>query len=186
MNLSGKDNSMDAYSASAREALLLEMPENALDGGMKRSILGATGAYCFKKHLLGTAAESWDEVLFAGIEGKAGSKRYDFEDQLWGIGPVVGTDHYAALSVEIQEDGENRSFLTERDENHERLREFPLDFLNGNEVGEVIESLSGFAVDQSGAASLVHGGQYLLMSQEGDILAEYSPEGGSVKRLVIL
>ena len=66
------------------------------------------------------------------------------------------------------------------------LREFPLDFLNGNEVGEVIESLSDFAVDQSGAASLVHGGQYLLMSQEGDILAEYSPEGGSVKRLVIL
>ena len=186
MNLSGKDNSMDAYSATAREALLLEMPENALDGGMKRSILGATGAYCFKKHLFATVAEDWDEVLFAGIEGKAGSKRYDFEDQLWGIGPVVGTDHYAALSVEIQEDGETRSFLTERDENHERLREFPLDFLNGNEVGEVIESLSDFAVDQSGAANLVHGGQYLLMSQEGDILAEYSPEGGSVKRLVIL
>ena len=41
-------------------------------------------------------------------------------------------------------------------------------------------------MDQSGAASLVYGGQYLLMSQEGDILAEYSPRGGSVKRLVIL
>ena len=66
MNLSGKDNSMDAYSASAREALLLEMPENALDGGMKKSVLGATGAYCFKKHLFDTVAESWDEVLFAG------------------------------------------------------------------------------------------------------------------------
>ena len=135
MNLSGKDNSMDAYSATAREALLLEMPENALDGGMKRSILGATGAYCFKKHLLGTAAESWDEVIFAGTEGKADSKRYDFEDQLWDIGPVAGTDHYVALSVEIQEDGEYRSFLTERDENHEYLREVPLDFLNGSETG---------------------------------------------------
>ena len=186
MNLSGKDNSMDAYSASAREALLLEMPENALDGGMKKSVLGATGAYCFKKHLFDTVAESWDEVIFAGTEGKADSKRYDFEDQLWDIGPVAGTDHYVALSVEIQEDGEYRSFLTERDENHEYLREVPLDFLNGSETGEVVGSLSGFAVDQFGAVSLVHGGQYLLMSQEGDILAEYSPEGGSVNRLVIL
>lgn len=185
LSLSGKDNSKDAYSASARAVMQPEMPENALEGGAEKSFLGATGAYHFKKHLLSSAAESWDEVLFVTAEGKAGSERYDWENQLWDIGPVAGTDHYAALGVESREGGEARYFLTERDENHEYLREFPLEFLSGD-IGEVLTGLSGFAVDQSGAANLVWRGQYLLVSLEGDILAEYSPDGGSVERLVTL
>ena len=52
---------------------------------MERSVLGVTGAYHFKKHVLSTAAESWDEVLFITGEGKAISEHYEVKDQLWGI-----------------------------------------------------------------------------------------------------
>ena len=131
LNLSMKDNSLDAYSAVERAALQPEKPENGLEDGKAKSILGATGAYYFKKHLSASAVECWDEVLFVTGEGKAGSERYEVKDQLWGIGPVVGTDHYVAFSVKLQEDGESRYLLTERDETHEYLQEFPLDFLSG-------------------------------------------------------
>ncbi len=190
LGLAGKDNSLDAYSATARVSLQVEKPENALGGGGARSFLGATGAYHFEKHLFSTADESWDELLFVTAEGKADSERFEWESQLWDIGPVAGTDHYAAFSLEEQEGGEDyRYFLTERDENHENLREFPLDFLTGSE-NEVIMSLSGFAVDQSGTVNLLRsteeGQQYLLVSQEGEILAEYILEGSYNSRLVPL
>ena len=185
MNLSIKDNSLDAYSAAERVALQPEKPENVMeDNGMAESVLGATGAYHFKKHILSSAAESWDEVLFVTGEGKAGSERYEVKDQLWGIGPVVGTNNYVTFSAKLQEDGEYGWFLTERDENHEYLREFPLNFLSG-EVGEVITSLSDFLVDQSGRVHLVRS-KYMLVSQEGEILREHTPEGGYIKRLVPL
>jgi hypothetical protein len=67
LNLSIKDNSLDAYSAAGRAALQPEKLENE-GGGMANSVLGVTGAYHFKKHVLSTAAESWDEVLF--VTGK--------------------------------------------------------------------------------------------------------------------
>ena len=185
LNLSIKDNSLDAYSAAERVALQPEKPENVMeDNGMAESVLGATGAYHFKKHILSSAAESWDEVLFVTGEGKANSERYEVKDQLWGIGQVVGTDHYVVFSVRVQEDGEYQYFLTERDENHEYLREFPLNFLSG-EVGEVITSLSDFLVDQSGRVHLVRS-KYILASQEGEILEEYTPDNGYIKRLAPL
>ena len=138
LNLSIKDNSLDAYSAAGRAALQPEKLENE-GGGMANSVLGVTGAYHFKKHVLSTAAESWDEVLFVTGEGKANSERYEVKDQLWGIGQVVGTDHYVVFSVRVQEDGEYQYFLAERDEDHEYIREFPLNFLSG-EVSEVTSS----------------------------------------------
>ena len=122
-------------------------------------------------------------------EGKADSERIPLEDQLWGIGPVAGTDHYVTLGEEAQEDGEGtRCVLMERDENAEKLRKFPLDFMEGD-ITEVEESILGFAVDKSGAAHLIRnseeGIQYLLVSQEGDILAECTPAGGSYMRKLV-
>ena len=49
--LEGKDNSLDAYSVMARFSLQTENPENAQEGGLSASFLGASKAYCFKKHL---------------------------------------------------------------------------------------------------------------------------------------
>ena len=183
LNLSIKDNSLDAYSAAGRAALQPEKLENE-GGGMERSVLGVTGAYHFKKHVLSTAAESWDEVLFVTGEGKAGSERYEVKDQLWGIGPVVGTDHYVVFNEKLQEDGEPRYLLTVRDENHEYLRELPLDFLSG-ELDEVLAGLSDFLVDETGRVHMLWN-KYMLLSQEGEILGEYSPEDGYIKKLVPL
>ncbi len=179
--LAGKDNSLDIYSAAARVPLQTEKPENAMEGG-RGSCLAASGVWHFQKHLFGSPAESWDELVFVTAEGKADSDRIPLEDQLWGIGPAAGTDHYVTLG-ETRTDGEgDRCFLTERDGNHEPLKVFPLDFMGGSAF-EVSESLSGFAVDKSGAAHLLRyteeGVQYLLVSQEGNILAECIPEGGS-------
>ena len=179
--LAGKDNSLDIYSAAARVPLQTEKPENAMEGG-RGFCLAASGVWHFQKHLFGSPAESWDELVFVTAEGKADSDRIPLEDQLWGIGPAAGTDHYVTLG-ETRTDGEgDRCFLTERDGNHEPLKVFPLDFMGGSAF-EVSESLSGFAVDKSGAAHLLRyteeGVQYLLVSQEGNILAECIPEGGS-------
>ncbi len=185
LDLSVKDNSLDVYSAAGRAALQPEKPENALEGsGIEESVLGATGAYHFKKHIFSSAAECWDEVLFVTGEGKAGSERYEVKDQLWGIGPVVGTNNYVTFSAKLQEDGEPRYLLTVRDENHEYLRELPLDFLSGEE-GEVITGLSDFLVDQSGRIHMVQS-KYILASQEGEILEEYTPDNGYIKRLAPL
>ena len=186
--LSVKDNSLDVYSAVARSALQPEMPKNAVEGGASKSILGTTGAYHFKKHLFRPASESWDEILFVTGEGEVGSGRYELKNQLWGIGPVVGTDHYVALNAEIGEGGkEYRYFLTERDENHEYVREFPLDFMRGD-LTNVLAGFSDFLVDQSGTVHLVRGKgqQYQLVSQEGEILGECEPEAGNINRLVPL
>ena len=106
------------------------------------------------------------------------------------IGPGAGTDHYITFDLEEQEDGEDyRYFFTERDENHGKLREFPLDFLGGSEA-DVIGSLSGFAVDQSGVAHLLRyaedGLQYLLVSPKGEIVAECVLERNAIRKLVPL
>ena len=154
------------------------------------SVLGVSGAFHLKKHLMKTAIESWDEVFFVTAEGKAGSERFDLENQHWHIGPVAGTNHYVSLGSEIQEGGEDyRYFIAERDENQEIVREFPLDCVEG-EYREVIGSLSSLAVDKSGVAHLVRSMgenlQYLLVSQEGEILTEYIPSEGIILELVPL
>ncbi len=165
--LAGKDNSLDIFSAVARVPLRTEKPEDAKAEGGKGSCLTVSGAYHFQKHLFQSVAESWDELIFVSAEGKAGSERFPWESQLWGIGPAAGTDHYVTLGAETRADGEgDRCFLTEWDENHEKLREFLLDFMDGD-FSEVWESLLGFAVDKSGAAHLIryseeHGKRKLL------------------------
>ncbi len=189
LSLEGKDNSLDAYFAAVRVPLRVEKPEKALGGGGTKSFLGATGAYYFKKHLFSTAAESWDELLFVTGEGKASSEHFEWKNQIWDLGLVVGTDHYVVLDFEEQEGEDYRYFLTERDENHENQREFPLDFLTGS-VSDIIMRLSDFAVDQSGTVNLVQsteeGKQYLLVSQEGEILTEYIFKGSNISRLTPL
>ena len=189
-SLAGKDNSLDLFSAAARVPLQTEKPENAIEGGGAGSCLAASGAYHFKIHLFQSSAENWDELIFVTAEGKAGSQRFPRENQLYDIGSAAGTDHYVTLGAEARADGEgDRCFLTEWDENHEMFREFPLDFMGGD-FSEVWGSLLGFAADKSGAAHLIRYSekgplQYLLVSQEGDILAECIPKGGNYMRELV-
>ena len=52
-------------------------------------------------------------------------------------------------------------------------------------MSEVTSSLSKFLVDQSGRVHLVRD-KYMIVSQEGEVLGECTPEGGHIKRLVPL
>lgn len=174
----GGDNSLDAYSAALHKPLLAEEPENATGGG-RQLFLGADRAYFFTKHLLGTARESWDELSFVTVDGEKGSRRFDFGNWLYGIGPVAGTDHYVAFLYEASEDGENnRYFLMERDENHQAVKEISLDFLTSSADSLVLPSY--LAVDASGIIHLVYqadsGQQYLLVSPEGELLLSTSSD----------
>lgn len=170
----GKDNSLDAYSAAVHMPLLVEAPENAVGRGMPELFLGTDRAYYYARHLLRTAKESWDELSFVTADEEKGSRRFDFEDRFFGIGPVAGTDHYIGFDYEESEDGEyNRYFLTEMDENHKAVKEIPLDFLTS--PAESLMLPSYLAVDGSGIIHLVwqedEGRRYLLVSPEGELLA---------------
>lgn len=189
--LAGKDNSLDAYSAVVNVPLRVEQPVTALEGGGKALFLGKSRAFSFKKHLFDNWEACWDEFAFVTAEGETGAARFDIKNQLWGVGPVFGTDHYVVFDWVSQEDGDSyRYYLVERDENHEVLREFPLNFLNESDHYEIIMQFSFFAADNSGVVHLIQNigteWHYLIVSTEGEVLAEYVPESGSFRGFVPL
>lgn len=190
-SLAGKDNSLDIYSAVINIPLQVEQPEGAIRGGGSEIFLGNSRAFYFKKHLFEEVENCWDEIAFVTMEGEKGSISFDRQSQLWGIGPVLGTDHYIAYDFEsrkIENGSYYTFFLAETDENNEILRQIPLDFLNGEEI----RLPSFFAADKSG---LVHMLEYLseqeewhyyCVSPEGELLLDYSPAGYDIQRLVPL
>ena len=189
--LGGRDNSLDAYSAFVNAPLQVEEPENAIEGGGSRTFLGAARAYSFKKHLLGSAEESWDELAFVTAGEEKGSEHFDRENQIWDVGPVAGTDHYVTLVSEyLESEGYSRYFLVERDENRQKVREIPLKFFDGVGIGTVINELSCFAVDSSGVVHLARntseGWCYQLLSPEGEMMAEYALADGYIQDLITL
>lgn len=181
----GGDNSLDAYSAAVNVPLLAEEPEGTAGGGWKQLFLGTDRAYFYKTYLSGM--ESWDELLHVTAEEEKGSHRFEFRDRLFGIGPVAGTDHYIGFDYEPpeEEEGENRYFLTERDESHQVVKEIPLDFLASPADTLILPTY--LAADSSGTIHMlaqVDGDQkYLLVSPEGELL---SSTGSSASRLIPL
>lgn len=185
-----KDNSLDAYAAALDVLLQAEEPEGALEGGRSDIFLGASRAYYFKKHLYDSTEKSWDELAFMNADGGAGSEHFDWgaqswNDQLWGVGSVVGTDHYLAFCSEYPEnEGQNRYILVEMDENRQTVREIPLELPEGFEVFEIRD----FCMDSSGVVHLTRstsdGWKYYLLSEEGEILSEYTLKEGDILELV--
>lgn len=190
--LGGKDNSLDAYSATINAPLQVEKPDEAVSGGASNIFLGKFRAYYFKKHLFKTVEQCWDELAFSTAEGEKGAEHFDRDNQLWNVGPVCGTDHYIASAYALKEGAEDdyRYFLVEKDENHETLREIPLDFLDGSDFMEGFMSIQHFAMDGSGIIHLVRNMgtecHYLLLSPDGEILSEYTSGSGYVRQLVPL
>lgn len=195
VELEGKDNSLDAYSAFVNTPLQVEEPADAVEGGGSRTFLGAAKAYSFKKHLYGSAKECWDELAFVDANGGTGSEHFEWGvqswgDQLWDVGPVAGTDHCLALCIESLDGDSYRYFLSERDEDGQAVREIPLNFLEGADIMTGINALSSFAMDSSGVVHLTRntseGWSYQLLSPEGEIMAEYVLEDGYIQDLIPL
>ena len=177
----GKDNSLDAYSAVVHTPQPKEETEDAALGGAREFFMGAGRAYFFQKGMGG-----WDELSYVDADGEKGFQRFYKGDWLYGIGPIAGTDHYITFRYNISEDGEeNQYFLLERDEDHQVVKEIPLDFLASPADELVLPTY--LAADSSGTVHMVasvDGGQkYLLVSPEGELL---SSTGSSVRKLVPL
>lgn len=192
-SLGGRDYSLHVYSATLNAPLRVENPEGSMAGGGTKFFMGVSRACYFKKHVFDVERlkDCWDELAYVTDEGEKGAICFDYENQLWDVGFAAGTNHYVALDYEMQADGEEyQYFFTERDDNQEVLRKFPLDFLRGIDFSEVIMSLSDFAVDASGVVHIMRQTgeemQYLLISPEGELLAEYILEEGYIMRLVPL
>ncbi len=194
-----QDNSLDAYSAIINTPLGVENysqilntlgtknPSDAI-GRIKGTFLGASRAYFFAKNLFENADECWNELSFVTAEGKTGAQNFGHENLLWSAGPAAGTNHYITLDFEAGESEESyRYFLSERDENHKILREFPLNVLDGSSASEINIR---FAVDYFGVAHVLwqrkNECQYLLVSPTGEILADYIPKNSSIRMLVPL
>ncbi len=194
-----KDNSLDSYAMVQNVPLQVQVPDGVLEGGVGNLFLGVSRAFYFKKHLFDTAEKSWDELAYASASGETGSLRIDWgklswSDQAWGAGPVAGSDHYLTLNVEALGEDSYRYFLSEWEENGEKVREIPLDVLTegaeGNDFTGVLSRISFYAMDAAGAIHLVwqkqEGVVYQILSSQGEVLAEYAPDGEMITELVPL
>lgn len=190
-----KDNSMDAYSKTLEVLLEPEESQGALEGGVYSLFMGASRAYYFQKHLYDTAEKCWDEIAYASADGEEGSLRFEWgrqswKDQIWGAGPVAGSDCYLTLNVESPEENTYLYYLTERDGQDQVITQIPLTVPEENDFVGVLDKIALYAMDGTGTVHLVwhmpDGWNYQLVSQKGEILAEYRPIGEDILALIPL
>ncbi len=181
----GKDNSLDPYTAEVNLPLKSQKLSGETGGGSS-IFLGASRAYRLKKHLFApeSGKTSWDELSCTCENGEQSSERYELNDQIWQAKPVAGSDHYLALRIEDTGEGENRKYryyLSEQDEENQKIREIPLAFLDGEEIQTASDALRDFAMDASGRIHLLLKGSegylYRILSPEGETLAECGLDG---------
>ena len=174
--LSGKDNSLDAYSAVTNVLLPVEQSEGEI-GGARKWFLGTSKAYFFCKHVFDTPEASWDELASVTLQGETASIRWNQGEWKYAIGPILGSDHYFVVDVADNSDSWR---LVEMDENDTAVREIPLDFLgssNENGVYYVMGDAAG-CIHLVASTLLLRLDQppgdnyYYILSPEGDILTE--------------
>lgn len=185
-HLTGKDNSLDAYSLVLNVPVRTEDVELAVTE-QEQLFLGSSNACYFKRHLLEKDEESWDELTLVNAHGERENIIFDHENSLFCMGWVSGTNHSVALDTVLRE-GVRRFVVREMNADQEVLREIPLDFLEG--VIETFRGLPSLALDPSGYVHMLRSvdgrWHYYLISPEGELLADYCPEAGEISELVTL
>lgn len=193
--LERKDNSLDIYSAIINAPLQMENPEGALPAsGKSAQILGNSIAICLKKHLFEDSSQCWDELEVMTMEGIKRTERldwavnWDWNNQIWNMGAVLGTDCYITYHINVLEDTEHQysNYLLKNNENGEVLCEIPLTFMDGEELNYA----NSIMADTAGYVHLIDDVEeelhYYIASSEGELLVDYKPEGYWVTRLVPL
>ena len=181
--LNQKDNSLDAYVAVAHMPLLVETPKEAMDGGLTYCFLGHSGAFRMKKHVFENSRENWDELSIVTAEGENRSeswkwgKNWDWNNQIWQMGGILGTDHILRQTIEAVEGKGYQYGLIEMDENLDTLREIPLEFLDGEEmrtIDEIVADGEGYIhFFLSGDSSVDGRKHYYVLSSDGAVLVDY-------------
>lgn len=193
-----RDNTLDDYTAVMHLPLRPQQPEGELGGG-RQIALGSSCGAVFKKHLLGSAADSWDELKIVACQGEENSVRLAFHkdthNQAWGMGSIVGSDHFMMLDYIVSEDTGAQYHFFEIDEEQQIVRTIPVDFL----VGDGHETPSSIMVDKSGNIHFTTGymgsependqnkarNYYMIANSDGALLAKYDYTGVTM-RLVSL
>ena len=186
-----RENNMDPYAAEGDVLLLAAEGGEGSEGIGGTFFLGSSRACFFRKNLPGAAGEDRTGIVYTTAEGESGRVQFETQGLIREVGPVVGTDHCLTLESEYLEDeGRLLYVLAETDETGRKIREIPLNFADEGDAGEKTAGLSGLAMDAAGAVHLVwctsDGWRYQILSQEGEILAEYLPKEGDILGLVPL
>ncbi|MCM1568740.1 MAG: hypothetical protein NC081_04755 [Roseburia sp.] len=192
-----RDNTLDDYTATIHVPLRSEQSEGEIAGGSMGFALGNTRGALFRKHLLNPVEDCWDELKTVTNQREENSVRLAFREdthnQAWGIGSIIGSDHFMMLDWETPGDAEGGRgyYFFEIDEELQIVRRVFIDFLSEQEIpGE-------FMVDKAGnihfiTSHLYEGGEeekpplenqsgYYVVDSNGTLLAEYDYSGISTR-----
>ena len=193
-----RDNTLDDYTAVLHLPLVPQRPEGEL-GGMWEYALGDTCGAVYKKHVLGSAEDSWEELKIVTDQGDENSVRLAFREnvvnQAWGMGSIIGSDHFMMLDMEVSEDSQWKYRLFEIDADQQILRTVNLEFL----AGDGGEAPDEFMVDREGnihfttrywsyatdEGTAEKKNYYFIADPDGELLAKYDYTGIAL-RLVAL
>lgn len=185
VNLTGKDNSLDIYSAALNIPLRYTEQDMVRNNGVEMYVMGSTRASVFKKHLLPKPEECWDEIKAVTDQGVETSFFLAFHEgqsnQAWAAGSIAGSDHYIMMAeVEINADGELLYSFFETDQDMQILSSFVVDCLDKNDF----EFPQQLQVDAKGNLHMITDRfsddtcHYYIVAPDGTLLMEGSPQGG--------
>lgn len=174
-----RDNSLDNYMAVLHVPLTSRQEDRVYRWGFA---MGNTRGAAWLKHFPDSAEDSRDELRMITEQGEKSSVRpayrEDTGNQAWGIGSIVGSDHFLMLDMDtpgITGDGWRYRFF-EIDENAQKVRTVELDFLPRD--GE--EEPGEFIVDQSGNIHFITNRGSMVEDDPGEQKSYYyitDPEG---------
>lgn len=192
-----RDNTLDDYTAALHLPLVPERFEG--ESGIWEYALGDTCGAVYKKHHFPDPADSWEELKIVTDQGDENSVRLALKDnvinQAWGMGSILGSDHFMMLDMETSEDSQWKYRLFEIDEEQQIVRTVNLEFLAGD--GE--EAPDKIMVDREGNIHFTtsywnyateeraaeHRNYYFIADSDGELLAKYDYTGATL-RLVAL
>lgn len=186
------DNTLDEYTAAMHASLVPERPEGELGGG-QRYALGSSCGAVFKKHLFNPVENCWDELKIVSDQGEENSIRLAFREdshnQAWGMGSIVGSEHFMMLDMDSSGDeGEGWKYsLLEIDATGQKVRTINMDFLSADgqeapnkimvdRLGNIhfITTYLGYNLENEAAEQKNY---YFIANNEGTLLAKYDYSG---------
>lgn len=192
-----RDNALDDYTAALHLPLVPQRFEG--EAGIWEYALGDTCGAVYKKHHFPNPADSWEELKIVTDQGDENSVRLALKEnvvnQVWGMGSILGSDHFMMLDMETSEDSQWKYRLFEIDEDQQIARTVNLEFLAGD--GE--EAPDKIMVDREGnihfttsylnyateEGTAEHRNYYFIADSDGELLAKYDYTGATL-RLVAL
>lgn len=182
----GRDDYVERYVVTVNVSVEMQAPLGALEGGTETEYLGSGKAFCFKKHLLETPQDSYDEVIVTNSAGEKHSVTWSFEDQIWVVG-YAANGGFLACKIKWPEEGELYQYFMEAyQEDGTLIKSVPLEFM----ASSGLEEPKAVASDREGNIHVVRkDGQgstrYFVASPDGELLVEKDLAGDSLWQFLV-